>query len=307
MKRLAVLALFAGSGCAHQVVLHSNPEGAVLTLDGKDMGPTPVTIDDVGSLGGNKHVAVLTLPDHQPIKTDLDQSLRPGSLALSGVVGVGTALVMLVTGAALVGTAGGATGVLPFIGLGLCLTSPLGVAAGCPIGAHAWQLSADQFVLGDFVAQDRAATMMAARELAAKQAAEKAAAEEAQWTMLCSTNTDSSPRPYFVALKCAERVRATDINRAIYHWGEAARAAPGPAQVCKPAKLIKANTTHPEEALKDVSQMILEQCRDKDQCLIHCQSVYDTCLNTPVQQHLLSEHTTGCENANNNCTNACMR
>lgn len=300
-NRVVLLLLALGTGCAHSVTFHSNPEGAKVLLDGKEAGVTPLTIEDNGSLGGNTHSLELTMPEHKPVILALDQSLRPIAVVEAGLVGGAAASAMLVTALALTNTAPGPAA-------GLCLLSPLGLLAGCPIGAHAWQLPQNDFVVADFVEQDREK----ARMLAAQEAAEKA---EAHVQQLCAA--DNMGRSNAAGIYCGDRaMKAADKPGALVFWKEALTKATEPDQVCEASRRIRSVSLHPEEDLQGASKMVVDGCIEAEKkaanetlarkhCLIQCQSAYDTCLNTPVQRHLLYTHTLGCEENKRTCDVAC--
>ncbi len=104
-----LLPLLAGA-CSHTVTVRSDPPGARIRVDGRDLGPAPVRF--VETPGSEPHQLRAELPGHAPVAQTLERS-ELGWMPLAGL------------GLASAGLAGG------LCALGALLANPAGLAGLC--------------------------------------------------------------------------------------------------------------------------------------------------------------------------------
>ena len=71
-----LLAWFLG-GCAHHIVVASDPPGATVDLDGRHLGVTPLDVDlPWRPIGVRRYQMEVRLPDHRLVETSLRSQMR---------------------------------------------------------------------------------------------------------------------------------------------------------------------------------------------------------------------------------------
>jgi PEGA domain len=89
--------MLAGTGCAtvmgghhpQQVKIKSNPQGAMVIVDGQPQGPTPATIALDRKV---EHHVQVEMPGYEPTQAVVKPGLNPwvfGNFALGGLIGLG--------------------------------------------------------------------------------------------------------------------------------------------------------------------------------------------------------------------------
>jgi len=86
---LLVLVVFLSACAPHQAMIKSEPSGAIVTIDGKDIGTTPIQYDYSLSLG-NQHQIQISQLGYEPvdltIKADKTDAGALKSWLVAGVV-----------------------------------------------------------------------------------------------------------------------------------------------------------------------------------------------------------------------------
>ncbi len=86
---LLVLVIFLGACAPHQAMIKSEPSGAIVTIDGKDIGTTPIQYNHNLSLG-NQHQIQISQIGYEPvdltITADKTDSGALKSWLMAGVV-----------------------------------------------------------------------------------------------------------------------------------------------------------------------------------------------------------------------------
>ena len=86
---LLVLVVFLSACAPHQAMIKSEPSGAIVTIDGKDIGTTPIQYDYNLSLGSQHQIQISQLgyePVDLTIKADKTDAGALKSWLMAGVV-----------------------------------------------------------------------------------------------------------------------------------------------------------------------------------------------------------------------------
>jgi hypothetical protein len=115
-------------------------------------------------------------------------------------------------------------------------------------------------------------------------------------------------------------LRCYEATRDVEHLARALKAAKSRPEQCAALTPVLTTSLHPAEdaAKMGADPILIEECRSsrvqaagaqqaQKQCLVTCESNYNACQNTPVQQHLLEEHAQGCRNNRIDCETSCRR